>query len=266
MAQPINDINVKQWKEYGEILTDSLWLISRRDNSGSHAPDYWGNFIPQIPFQMMQRYTRAGDWVIDPFLGSGTTLIEAQRLGRNALGVELQPQVAEMALERIQAEAEAEDQETRSVVKVGNSQSFDFAGALRDQGAEKAQLAILHPPYFDIIQFSEDSSDLSNAEDLEQFLEGFQAVVDSVSQALEKDRYLCLVIGDKYSKGEWIPLGFQCMNAVLDSGYTLKSIVVKNFEETAGKKGAQNLWRYRALVGGFYVFKHEYVFVFKKTG
>ena len=262
MAQPINDIDVKQWRDYGEILTDSLWLISRRDNSGSHAPDYWGNFIPQIPFQMMQRYTRAGDWVIDPFLGSGTTLIEAQRLGRNALGVELQPTVAELAQERILAESE--DPQTRAVVKVGNSQTFDFARALEEEGAQKAQLAVLHPPYFDIIQFSEDENDLSNADDLERFLEGFSAVVEGVTRALEKNRFLCLVIGDKYSKGEWIPLGFQCMNTVLNHGYTLKSIVVKNFEETAGKKGAQNLWRYRALVGGFYVFKHEYVFVFKK--
>ena len=262
MATKINDINVKQWREYGEILTDSLWVISRRDNSGSHAPDYWGNFIPQIPFQMMQRYTRAGDWVIDPFLGSGTTLIEAQRLGRNALGVELQPEVAELARERIEAEPDPE--KTCQLIRTGNSQTFDFKGALQEQGVENAQLAILHPPYFDIIRFSEESSDLSNAEDLGGFLEGFGAVVEGVSQALEKGRYLCLVIGDKYSKGEWVPLGFHCMNTVLDKGFTLKSIVVKNFEETAGKKGAQNLWRYRALVGGFYVFKHEYVFVFKK--
>ena len=39
---------------------------------------------------------------------------------------------------------------------------------------------------------------------------------------------------------------------------------VKNFEETAGKRNQKELWRYRALVGGFYIFKHEYIFVFKK--
>jgi hypothetical protein len=41
-------------------------------------------------------------------------------------------------------------------------------------------------------------------------------------------------------------------------------IAVKNFEETRGKRNQKELWRYRALVGGFYVFKHEYIFIFQK--
>jgi hypothetical protein len=54
------------------------------------------------------------------------------------------------------------------------------------------------------------------------------------------------------------------MQEVLKCGFTLKSIIVKNFEETLGKRNQKDLWRYRALVGGFYIFKHEYIFLFKK--
>jgi hypothetical protein len=39
---------------------------------------------------------------------------------------------------------------------------------------------------------------------------------------------------------------------------------VKNFEETRAKRHQKALWRYRALQGGFYIFKHEYIFVFQK--
>ncbi|HEU5098253.1 MAG TPA: DNA methyltransferase, partial [Roseiflexaceae bacterium] len=53
----INEINLNRWKEYEDIYTDSLWLVNRRDGSGSHSAGYWGNFIPQIPHQMMRRYT-----------------------------------------------------------------------------------------------------------------------------------------------------------------------------------------------------------------
>lgn len=67
----INDLNLNRWKEYEDIITDSLWILNRRDNSGVHTSDYWGNFIPQIPNQMMRRYTKKGDWVLDTFAGYG---------------------------------------------------------------------------------------------------------------------------------------------------------------------------------------------------
>jgi len=53
----INDINLNRWKEYEEIITDSLWIFDKRDTSGVHLVWYWGNFIPQIPYQLMLRYT-----------------------------------------------------------------------------------------------------------------------------------------------------------------------------------------------------------------
>jgi len=81
----INDINLLRWKEYDEIITDSLWIFDKRDTSGAHLGWYWGNFIPQIPRQVMLRYTKKGDWVLDPFVGSGTTLIECRRLGRKSI-------------------------------------------------------------------------------------------------------------------------------------------------------------------------------------
>ena len=54
----INDINLNRWKEYDDIITDSLWILEKRDSSGVHKADYWGNFIPQIPNQMIKRYTK----------------------------------------------------------------------------------------------------------------------------------------------------------------------------------------------------------------
>ncbi|HNZ88945.1 MAG TPA: DNA methyltransferase [Candidatus Cloacimonas acidaminovorans] len=259
----INDINLHRWKEYDDILTDSLWLFDKRNTSGAHLGWYWGNFIPQIPHQMMLRYTKKDDWVLDTFLGSGTTLIESKRLGRNGIGIELNAEVANKAEKLIQMEANKYD--VISNVIIGDSRTIDLKPTLQKYNIKKFQLLIMHPPYHDIIRFSkDDKNDLSNTETTEEFLEMFKAVVNNVTSYLEKGRYLVLVIGDKYSKGEWIPLGFYCMQEVLNSGYLLKSIIVKNFEETRAKRNQQELWRYRALVGGFYVFKHEYIMLFKK--
>jgi len=257
-----NDINLNRWQEYEDILTDSLWVINRRDNSGVHTSGYWGNFIPQIPNQMLKRYTKKGDWVLDTFLGSGTTLIECQRLGRNGIGIELQNEVAKKAESLILSEPNKHGV-ILDIVK-GDSRTIDYYGILEKHKIRKVQFLIMHPPYHDIIKFSTDPQDLSNAASVDEFIKMLSEVVEKASAFLEKGRYFALVIGDKYSKGEWIPLGFLAMNEILHKGFSLKSIIVKNFEETFGKRNQKELWRYRALVGGFYIFKHEYIFLFKK--
>ena len=259
-----NDINLLRWKEYDNIITDSLWIMKRRDTSGGHLGWYWGNFVPQIPHQMMLRYTKQNDWVLDTFVGSGTTLIECRRLGRNGIGLELNEGIAREA-EKLVESTRNKDGVTTEIV-VGDSRTVDIEAGLGKHGVKQAQFLIMHPPYHDIIQFSEDCEDLSNAKSIEAFLQMFGETVDNATPYLEKDRLFALVIGDKYAKGEWIPLGFYCMSEVLKRPYSLKSIIIKNFDETRAKRSQKELWRYRALVGGFYVFKHEYIFLFKKTG
>jgi hypothetical protein len=126
---------------------------------------------------------------------------------------------------------------------------------------------ILHPPYHDIIRFSDHPDDLSKAEDLEGFLEMFEAAARHGLELLQPKRFAALVIGDKYAQGELIPLSFYCMERMQRVGFRMKAIIVKNIEGNERGKGRDtNLWRYRALRGGFYIFKHEYVMVFRKPG
>lgn len=258
----INDINLNRWKEYDDIIIDSLWVLDKRDTTGVHSADYWGNFIPQIPQQMIKRYTKKGEWVLDCFVGNGTTLIESQRLGRNGIGIELLEDVASRARKNISAESNRN--RVVSEVIISDSRIIDYPLMLSKYGIDTIQLLIVHPPYFDIIKFSDDPRDLSNAESVDDFLNQMGEVVEKASSILDMGRYLVLVIGDKYTKGEWIPLGFLTMQKVLERGFLLKSIIVKNFDHTAGKRKQKELWRYRALAGGFYLFKHEYIFVFRK--
>ncbi len=258
----INDINLNRWKEYEDIFTDSLWILDKRDKSGAHNAGYWGNFIPQIPNQFLRRYTKQGEWVLDPFLGSGTTLIEAKRLGRNGVGIELSPNVVEIAKKNILNEKNPFN--IRTEIINADSSDINMEKELKQKDIKSVQFLIMHPPYWDIIKFSENDKDLSNAKTVEEFLNSFGKIIDNTCNFLDINRYFAIVIGDKYHKGEWIPLGFYVMNEVLKKGYLLKSIIVKNFEETKGKINQKELWRYRSLAGGFYVFKHEYIFLFKK--
>ncbi len=257
----INDLDLENWKELTDIWTDSLWIIQSRDNSGAHSGHYHGNFVPQIPHQLLARYTKAGDFVLDPFAGSGTTLIEAQRMNRNSIGIELQETVATEAIKRIHSEGK---DGIIADTFIDNSKSFDTNRILELYKIDNIQFIIYHPPYWDIIKFSEYDEDLSNSKTLDEFLNNFRQVVRNTVKILEKKRYCAVVIGDKYANGQIVPLGFYCMQVMQQEGLTLKATIVKNFEETKGKVNQKALWRQRALQNGLYIFKHEYIFVFKK--
>ncbi len=257
-----NDLDLKDWKNI-EVWTDSLWIIPQRDKTGKHNGFYHGNFIPQIPRQLILRYSKKGEVVFDPFVGSGTTAIEAEALGRHFIGIDIQP---ELILHCKNMVGKTDCFSEFVVGDSADSDTFDnIAEILLKKRKTKVQLAILHPPYADIIKFSEHKKDLSNCKTLDMFLEKFSQVIVNTIRILDKNRYLAIVIGDKYTNGQWVPLGFQCMNEALKNGLTLKSIIVKNMEGNRAKQNKEAIWRYRALTSDYYIFKHEYIFLFKKT-
>ncbi len=257
-----NDINMGEWKK-SEIWTDSLWLISERDNTGKHDGYYHGNFVPQVPRQLILRYSKQDDIVFDPFLGSGTSAYEAENLKRNFIGVDIQKELVDEVRKKVEPHnnfveviaGDSVQSSTYSIVKK----------ILRRHNKQYIQLAILHPPYTDIIRFSKLAGDLSNAPTLHEFIEKFSTILKNTIDILEEKRYLAIVIGDKYTNGEWIPLGFYCMNAAQKLGLTLKSVIVKNMAGNRAKQNKEGIWRYRALLGDYYIFKHEYILIFKKN-
>ncbi len=72
-----------------DINVESLWLIGPRAKGGKRENKYHGNFAPQIPEQMIRRYTKGEGIVLDMFMGSGTTLFEAESLGRPYIGFDI---------------------------------------------------------------------------------------------------------------------------------------------------------------------------------
>jgi 16S rRNA G966 N2-methylase RsmD len=239
-------------------------MISSRAKGAGHKLDYYGGYVPQIATQVFSRFTKEREIILDLFLGSGTTAIEAGNMNRRCIGVELKKDLVNYVDDKISIYpkkdlnlicADSSDQRLAGKIKE----------TLKSMGEEYAQLLMLHPPYADIIRFSDNPKDLSTLEDTNDFLEKFKMVAENGYKCLEKNRYAVLIIGDKYSKGELVPLSYMCMNKMNEIGFKTKSIIVKNIEgNEQGKGRTTNLWRYRALAGGFYIFKHEYVMIFQK--
>ena len=110
------------------------------------------------------------------------------------------------------------------------------------------------------------SNDLSNCSSTEEFYDLFEKVAKNGYDLLEKGRFAALIIGDSYKNSQVQPLGFRCMERMQNLGFILKSIIVKDIQGNERAKGkTANLWRYRALAGGFSIFQHEYIFIFQKV-
>ena len=261
-----SDINLKKWKEYEHIKTDTLWEFPSRLKEGGHSNEYHGNYIPQIAQQIYERYTKKNDIILDLFFGSGTSGIEALNMNRRCIGVELKEELAESVSEKFTPKQLVTDVNIICADSASNIAKNKIQARLDIMGKDKAQLLMLHPPYDDIIKFSDKKEDLYNCETTEQFYNLFEKVAQNGYDLLENGRFACLIIGDKYANSQHIPLGFECMARMNKIGFITKAIIIKDMQGNERAKGkTANLWRYRALAGGFYIFKHEYVMIFQKV-
>ena len=136
------DLDLSRWKEYEDVETGSLWMIPSRANGNGHRLDYHGNYVPQIATQLLTRFTRADDIVLDLFLGSGTTAIEAAHLDRRCIGVDLKEEIVEYVAGKIADSIEGE----RAALLCGDSASGEthafLAECLRRWGQEHALLSV----------------------------------------------------------------------------------------------------------------------------
>ncbi len=262
-----NDFDLNNWKEI-DANVDSLWLINQRDKSGKHKNIYHGNFVPQIPTQLINRYTRAGDTVLDTFMGSGTTLFVCEELNRKFIGFDINNEMIKYTNEQMQQQG-INDFADYSIHKCDSTNKVEvnksIKNAYKKLSISSIDFLIMHPPYMDIVKFTDKKEDLSQISDLTTFINKFIDVTTNALQHLKKDRYFAVVIGDVYKKGEVIPLSFYTMDAIKRKfKVKLKGIVVKNIEGNRGKIGQGGIWKYRALRSDYFIFKHEYIFVFRK--
>lgn len=248
-----------------DINIDSLWLIGPRAKGGKHSNVYHGNFVPQIPNQMIRRYTTEGDTVLEMFMGSGTTLFECETLNRNYIGFDINDSIINFVDEKMAGVESIIYRIHNCDICDTETVSLNIAADLMEFGKSKVDHIIIHPPYLNIIKFTQRPEDLSNISDINLFIEKFVIAVRNCWQWLRVGKYISLVVGDIYREGEVVPLSFYLMQSIKNKFDTkLKGVIVKDIIGNRSKIGNEALWRYRTLKSDTFLFKHEYIFVFKK--
>jgi hypothetical protein len=93
---------IKSWEPTDFRLENTtVWSFKQRGNWATHDGRYRGNWSPYIPRNLILRYTKPGDLVLDPFVGGGTTAMEAKLLGRRCIARDINPVCVEMTLENL---------------------------------------------------------------------------------------------------------------------------------------------------------------------
>jgi DNA modification methylase len=256
----------------------TVWEFERRGSWGVHDGRYRGNWPPQIPRNLILRYTNPGDVVLDPFVGGGTTALESYALGRRFIGYDINEAAIEQTRRKIERLQQLFDHRLplypeQRVGKV--TLLCGDARAMRAIRNESVQLVCAHPPYLDMIRYTRGiPGDLSAIKDPDEFGVELGKVAKECLRVLKPGGYCAVLIGDVRRDGRFIDLGFLTKSAFIAAGFVVHENIIKYQHKGQGTKV---FWerRQRRLIeareGEQYdrtrdllLIAHEYLFIFRK--
>ena len=227
----------------------TLWSFPDRGTWATHSGIYRGNWSPYVPRNLILRYSNPNDWILDQFVGSGTTLIEAKLLNRNAVGIDINPQSILISQTNLQFQCETK---SKIFIRKGNATDLYF---MKD---EHIDFICTHPPYANIIKYSKDISGDISLLAIDKFLKEMIKVANEAYRVLKKRKMCAVMIGDIRKNSKVVPLGFRVMECFLQAGFSNKEIIIKEQHNCR----STDYWKKQD--NNFLLLAHEYIFVFQK--
>ena len=229
-----------------------MWSFPNRGDWATHDAKWRGNWSPYIPRNILLRYSKENDKVLDQFAGGGTTLVEAKLLSRNIIGLD----VNDVALERCREKTnfEVEGANGKVCIRKADARNLYF---IED---ESIDLICTHPPYANIIEYSKDIPEDLSLLKVKDFLEEMKKVAAESYRVLKTDKFCAILMGDTRQKGHMIPMSFEVMKIFQDAGFKLKELIIKQQHNCR----ATGYWKTNSVKYNFLLIAHEYLFVFRK--
>jgi DNA modification methylase len=250
-------------KNFKEERT-TVWSFKQRGNWATHSGEYRGNWSPYIPRNVILKYSKPGELVLDYFCGAGTTAVEAKLLGRRCIAFDINDKAIELAKKNVTF-----DLKSQQLTFIDNERQLKiyepelFVGDARDLSFLKddsIDLICAHPPYADIIHYTNyKNGDLSFLT-VEDYLKEMEKVAKESYRVLKPGRQCAILIGDMRKHKHVIPLGFKFINVYLNAGFKLKELVIKRQHncKTTG------FWYENSIKYNFLLLAHEYLPIFEK--
>lgn len=238
----------------------TVWSFEQRGNWATHRGNYRGNWAPQIPRNIILRYSKEGDLVLDQMVGSGTTLIECKLLGRNGIGVDINLDALMVAYNRLDFTyvPSGEQQATTQKLYLGDARSLDPTIILDGT----IDLIATHPPYANIIPYSRErgSGDLSRVHSIDEFITEASDVAKECYRVLKPGKHCAILIGDTHKHKHYVPIAFRVLELFLNEKFILREDVIKEQWHTQTMRGR---WK-ESYNHDFLLTYHEHLFIFRK--
>lgn len=213
----LNDLTAKEWIPE----TISVW---NQKGLGAGHPDAQIERQHPAPFsftdvgRLIRFFTKKGQTVLDPFVGVGSTLKACAIDGRHGIGIELNPDFAELTRQRLATEV-------RDMFSTADGQCI-LEGDARDHlptiPDESVDFVVTSPPYWSILKkedhkvrqerlekglakdYGTDARDLAKIEGYDEFLRELTAMFGECARTLKRGRYMAIIVSDFRDKSKYI--------------------------------------------------------------
>ncbi len=232
----LNDLSPKEWVKF-----QKSWFVHNPPPRQKNVLRHPAKFPETLAQNFIEFFTKRGQVVLDPMVGTGSALVAALRLGRHSYGIELNPAYARIARQVVLDEAAA----------LGESGAGLKAEVIQGDAACIAEIIAAHqiplidyvmtsPPYWDMLRahgaetqkkrrataeldvfYSDDPNDLGNVLDYDEFVSRLASIYESLKPFLKPRAYLTIIVKNVKKGGKIYPLAWD-LGRELGKAYTLK--------------------------------------------
>ena len=245
----INCLSAKQWIKKQVAIWECYY--EKRDVRDKDV--HPAAFPISLPAQCIELFTHSGELVIDPFVGTGSTLVAAQDLRRNAVGFDLKPEYVELANSRL-TERSLFDTKTKQIALLADS--HDIPGYLHE---ESVALCVTSPPYANMLntkrlnksmrsdlrrnkhylrelQYSNDTRDLGTME-VEQYASSIGDIYKGIFPLLKPKGRCIINVNDLWQNNRRTLIHVHIIEALRSVGYELRNIIIWDKRNLVNKVG-----------------------------
>ncbi len=273
----LNDLSGRDW-----IKFTKSWFIHRPDPRGDLKIRHPASFPESLIKDFVSFFTKKSELIVDPFVGTGSTLVAALETGRSAIGFEIVEKYADISRERVKEALTrngAREKLTKggsSSAKVVRADSARLSKIWREKGFPPADYCITSPPYWNQLRkshmrqkgraekgldtvYSDDPDEIGNIEDYHDFLRALKRTFDEVYKVMRPKGYLTIITNNVFSDGRMYPLAFDTVSTLAKEPFAWTPKDEKVWcqdDKTLLPLGVFNAW-----VGNRH---HQYCLIFRK--